>query len=103
VGQARNRGSRDVRIAQAITKADRLKPPVIACNACKTELTEVAALVARDLKGIEAAFGAHCVACDQDTWAVRGKVSAVRAFYAALEKAAGEKVRLGTARPSATM
>ncbi|MDO9316246.1 MAG: hypothetical protein Q7T97_17055 [Burkholderiaceae bacterium] len=101
LGQARIRGSRDIRVAEAITKADRLKPPVIACNSCKIELTEIASLDASGLKGIEAAFGAHCVACDQDTWAVRGEIAAVQAFYVALEKAAGAKVQLGIAKPPA--
>ena len=100
LGQAKIRGPRDARVADAIKKASPLKPPVIACNTCKTELTEIATLDASGLKGIQAAFGAHCVACDQDTWAVRGEIAAVQAFYAALEKAAGGKVQLGTAKPS---
>ena len=37
---------------------------------------------------------------DLDTWAVRGDPAAVRAFYAALEKAAGQAVQMGTAKPS---
>ncbi len=101
MGQAKIRGSRDARVAQAIVEAGKSKPPVIACNTCGTELTDIAPLDASRLKGIEAAYGAHCQACDQDTWAVRGEVAAVRAFYAALEKAAGAKVQLGIAKPSA--
>jgi hypothetical protein len=72
----------------------------LSCNACQALLSDVAPLDIQHLPGITQAFGAHCAACEQDTWAVRGEPVAVRAFYAALEKAAGQKVQLGTARPA---
>lgn len=100
MGQARNRGPRDTRVAEAMVRAGQSGPPKLHCNACQAELTEVAALETKQLKGITQAYGAHCAACDQDTWAVRGEPAAVRAFYAALEQAAGQKVQLGTARPA---
>jgi hypothetical protein len=50
------------------------------------------------LPGISVAFSAHCVACQQDTWAVRGETAAVKAFYATLEKLSGQRITLGTAR-----
>ncbi len=75
---------------------------MLRCNACQAELTDVAPLQTRQLKGITQAFGAHCAACDQDTWAVRGEPAAVRAFYAALEQAAGQQVQLGTAKPASS-
>lgn len=100
MGQARNRGSRDDRVAEAIRLDARPRPPVIHCNACRAELPDVEALDTQALKGIELAFRAHCAACDQDTWAVRGDAAAVRAFYDALEKSVGQKVRLGTSRPA---
>jgi hypothetical protein len=70
------------------------------CNVCAAALPEGAALDTTKLKGIQAAFHAHCAACDQDTWAVRGEAAAVRAFYDALEKAAGQRVQMGTAKPA---
>ncbi|MDP2006085.1 MAG: hypothetical protein Q8K45_10455 [Rubrivivax sp.] len=76
------------------------QPPAIACNVCQAALTEVSAVDTQRLRGIELAFQAHCPACDQDTWAVRGEPAAVRAFYAALEKAAGQPVQMGTAKPA---
>lgn len=101
MGQARNRGPRDTRVAEAIVRAGQSAPPQLRCNACQAELTDVTALQTGQLKGITQAFGAHCAVCDQDTWAVRGEPAAVRAFYAALEQAAGQKVQLGTAKPAA--
>ena len=100
MGQAKERGTQEERIAQAAAAADRLRPPEMKCNVCEAKLNDVSALDIRALPGINAAFGAHCAACDKDTWAVRGAPAAVRAFYAALEKSAGASVHLGTARPA---
>ena len=72
------------------------------CNACGQRLTDPRPVDTRALRGIECAFQADCATCatcDQDTWAVRGDKAAVRAFYGALEKAMGQKVQLGTAKP----
>ncbi len=99
MGQAKSRGSRDDRVAQATRLGASARPPVIRCNACRAELPDVEAIDTRGLKGIELAFRAHCAPCDQDTWAVRGEAAAVRAFYDALEKSVGQKVRMGTTRP----
>eukprot|EP01032_Pedospumella_encystans_P003673 gene3673-4348_t len=63
-------------------------PPVIRCNLCQAVLPDVVQLDAQPLKGIQLAYKAHCAACSQDTWAVKGEPAAVRAFYDALEKAA---------------
>lgn len=98
MGQAKNRGTREARVAQAVGRAG--PPPALSCNVCQAGLSDVAALDTRQLPGITQAFSAHCAACEQDTWAVRGEPAAVRAFYAALEKAAGQKVQLGTAKPA---
>ncbi len=102
MGQAKERGTREDRVAQAAAEADRLRPPEMKCNVCSATLKDVSALETRTLPGIHAGFSAHCSACDQDTWAVRGDPAAVRAFYAALEKSAGASVRFGTARPAAS-
>lgn len=100
MGQAKGRGSRDERVAEATRLRAQVRPPVIRCNACSAELHAVEPMDTTGLKGIELAFRAHCEPCDQDTWAVRGDAAAVRAFYEALEKSVGQKVRLGTTRPA---
>jgi hypothetical protein len=100
VGQAKSRGTQEARIAEAVRFAVQEKPPTIACNVCQVVLAQAEQLDTRGLKGIELAFKSHCTACDQDTWAVRGEASAVRAFYAALEKSVGGPVQLGSAKPS---
>jgi len=74
----------------------------MSCNVCKSPLPQVERLDTSELKGIDLAFKAHCGACDQDTWAVRGEALAVRAFYAALEKSVEHQVHLGSAKPSSS-
>jgi len=100
LGQAKNRGTEEERIAEAIRRVSAAKPPTIICNSCKIELNNINAADTSRLKGIEVAFSAHCSSCDQDTRAVRGEIAAVKAFYAALEKASGQQVQLGTAKPN---
>ena len=101
MGQAKIRGSRESRAAEAANKVQKSKPPALVCNACQATLPHAIAMDVSSLQGIEVAYQAHCAACDQDTWAVRGENTAVRAFYAALEKAAGQTVQLGKAKPQA--
>jgi hypothetical protein len=98
LGQAKIRGSRDERVAEAAGKATNARPPALTCSGCQAALTEVSALDTSSLRGIEVAYQSHCATCDQVTWAVRGENLAVRAFYSALEKAAGGPVQLGKAK-----
>ena len=83
----------------ALTCAAAHPAPAMTCNVCQAGLPDVVPLDTKPLPGIEQAFRAHCADCDQDTWAVRGTSAAVRAFYDALEKSVGHKVRLGSAKP----
>lgn len=93
MGEANTSGSQPDRVAAA------RRAPALSCNVCQAALPDVVSLDTQPLPGIELAFQAHCAACDQDTWAVRGTPAAVRAFYDALEKSVGQKVRLGSAKP----
>jgi hypothetical protein len=99
LGQAKHRGTQEERIAAAVMATALNSPPTIACNGCNAVLPQAERLDTQELKGIELAFKSHCAACDQDTWAVRGEVAAVKAFYAALEKSVGGTVQLGSAKP----
>jgi hypothetical protein len=100
MGEAKNRGSEQDRIAQALGRAVAPAAPEIKCNSCGAVLPDSDRLDVTEFEGIEIAYKSHCAACEQDTWAVRGASSSVRAFYDALEKASGRAVQLGTARPA---
>lgn len=98
MGQAKNRGSKAVRVTQALQRQQPPSPPRLVCNQCQATLSNVAAVDTQGLAGITAAFSASCSACHEDTWAVRGEPAAVRAFYETLEKVSGQRITLGTAR-----
>lgn len=99
MGEAKSRGSQQDRVAAAQQSATAAQPPAMFCQRCKLALNPVTEMDTRRLKGISVAYSAHCVPCDEDTWAVRGDIAAVKAFYAALEKASGQAVQMGTAKP----
>jgi hypothetical protein len=101
LGQARNRGTQQDRIADALARSTAAPEaaPAIRCNLCQAALPDVAEMDVRALKGLQRAYKAFCSACDKDTWAVKGDAAAVRAFYGALQKAAGQPVTLGSTKP----
>lgn len=100
MGEAKNRGTPQERMAAAqLRDSAAAAAPRIRCNTCSAELLPVEQVDVTGLRGIELAFKAHCAPCDQETWAVRGASASVRAFYEALEKAAGQKVQLGHTHP----
>ena len=100
MGQAKLRGNLDSRVADAIKKIESLKPDHIVCNNCQQKVTEIVTLDSRGMKGIEAAFAAHCPTCDHDTWAIRGDPDAVADLYMAIESKAGREVKIGVATAS---
>ena len=108
MGQVRQRGPDLARVAASQLRAlppQQQPQPAMGCNACGQTFKAPRPVNTRALRGIECAFQADCAicaicaTCDQDTWAVRGDPAAVRVFYGALEKAMGQKVQLGTAKP----
>lgn len=99
MGQAKSRGSREARIANAVEKVEVQKPKSIVCNNCQAVLTNIATVDTKSFKGIAAAFSAHCNACNKDTFAVRGQREAVADFFLEMENKAGFEVNIGTAKP----
>lgn len=100
MGQAKLRGNRDTRVDEVMKKVEALKPDHIVCNNCQASLTEIVTLDSRGMKGIEAAFAAHCTACNHDTWAIGGDPDAVAALHMTLENETGGKVKMGVATAS---
>ncbi len=100
MGQAKARGTKAARVTQALQRQHPQTAPRLVCKQCEVALTDVAAMDTQALPGISVAFSAHCGACQQDTWAVRGEPDAVRAFYETLEKLTGQRITLGTASAS---
>jgi hypothetical protein len=77
MGQAKQRGTREQRMAQAQAKIDVLRPEKLVCGACKTAFTDFEAMDTRHMRGINAAFGGHCPACGEAVLAFSGEPDAV--------------------------
>jgi len=95
IGQARQRGSLEQRVADAQARRDAKRPKSITCNDCKGEITEIQEMDTTGMAGIDAAFAGICPACKCSTYAVRGKRKSVEAFMLAMAKASGEVPLLG--------
>lgn len=95
MGQAKRRGSREQRIAEAKAKIEAMRPDSITCNNCKAEITEITVLDTRNMDGVESAFAGICPECEETTWAIGGDPEAVAEVMVALEAQAGGEGKLG--------
>lgn len=82
MGQAKNRGSREQRIAEAVARQEALKPTEITCNDCRHVITAVHIHMqdTRNMPGVEMACAAICPQCQSTTWGFKGDPEAVQAL-----------------------
>lgn len=83
MGQAKLRGTRDQRVAQAHAKIEATRPDKLVCNGCQADVTDIHPVSTRGLTGIEAIWMGQCT-CGHTTFAASGKPEAVQAFFDAL-------------------
>lgn len=83
MGQAKLRGNRDQRVAQAVAKIEATRPEKLVCNSCQADVTEIHPVSTRGLPGVEAIWLGQCT-CGHTTFAASGKPEAVQAFFDAL-------------------
>jgi len=95
MGQAKQRGSREERTAQAVARVETIKPKAIVCNHCKAEITDVHTMDVRGMRGIEGAFAGMCE-CGHTTWAVAGHPEAVAGLMESLHETTGGESILGS-------
>lgn len=95
MGQAKQRGSRDERAAQALQKIEAIKPKFIVCNNCQAEIADVQIMETRGMVGIDAAFAGMCK-CGHSTWAMAGNRNAVANATMALDKTTGGQSIIGS-------
>jgi hypothetical protein len=104
MGQARQRGNRDARIAEAQARMEATRPDKLVCNGCGADVTTIHPVSTRGLTGIEAIWVGQCD-CGQTTFAASGEPQAVQAFFAALgsdtELTLGSQRRDGSAHETA--
>ncbi|SAK70318.1 hypothetical protein AWB82_04211 [Caballeronia glebae] len=95
MGQAKQRGTKDERIALAKAKMDALRPEKLVCGACKTAFSDFDAMDTRNMKGIHAAFGGTCPSCGETVLAFSGDKDAVADAMIAWQDAMGSEGKLG--------
>ena len=104
MGQARQRGNRDARIAEAQARMEATRPDKLVCNGCGADVTTIHPVSTRGLTGVEAIWVGQCD-CGQTTFATSGDPQAVQAFFAALgsdtELTLGSQRRDGSAHETA--
>ncbi len=83
MGQAKQRGTIEQRIAQAQAKIEATRPEKLVCNGCGADVTAIHPVSTRGLTGVEAIWLGQCD-CGQTTFAASGKPEAVQAFFDAL-------------------
>ena len=83
MGQAKQRGTRDQRIAQAVEKMYAKRPEKLVCNSCQADVADVYPVDTRGLRGIESIWMGQCQ-CGHTTFAAAGDAKAVQAFFDAL-------------------
>lgn len=83
MGQAKLRGTRENRVAQAQAKIEAKRPEKLVCNACGAEVTQINPVSTRGLRGLEAIWVGQCD-CGQTTFAASGEPKSVQAFFDAL-------------------
>ena len=95
MGQAKLRGTPEQRKQAAIERQLSLRPKYIVCNHCQAELSEMVPMDIAGVRGIDAAFAAHCTQCGHDTYAIKGEREAVAQMHMAIEDAAGDASQAG--------
>ena len=99
MGQAKNRGTLEQRVAAAQAKIEAGRPDKLVCNGCGADVTAINPVSTRGLRGLEAIWVGQCE-CGQTTFAASGEPKAVEAFFFALsqngELALGSQSQDGT-------
>ncbi|MCM3609527.1 hypothetical protein M4D49_29055 [Cupriavidus pauculus] len=99
MGQAKQRGTKEQRIAQAKEKLAALRPETLVCGACQTAFSEFEAMDTRGMRGIDAAFAGQCPSCRETVIAFKGEPDAVADAAIAWQDAMGVDGKLGSQSP----
>jgi hypothetical protein len=89
MGEAKRRGSQAEREASAIAARRALFPASVKCNNCQADLTEITPMDVRGMPGMRLAGGAHCFACQHDTWVLDGTQAGLSLFRQFLDEEHG--------------
>lgn len=85
MGQAKQRGNFEQRVAQAQAKIEATRPAKLVCNSCGADVTAINPVSTRGLRGIESIWMGQCQ-CGHTTFAANGDPASVQAFFDALSE-----------------
>lgn len=85
MGQAKNRGTLEQRVAQAHAKLFANKPEKLVCNSCSADVAQINPVSTKGLRGIESIWVGQCE-CGNTTFAASGDPKAVQAFFDAISQ-----------------
>lgn len=95
MGQAKQRGTKDQRVAQAKATIDALRPEKLVCGSCNTGFTDFDSMSTRNMPGIHAAFGGICPSCGETVLSFSGEKEAVANAMIAWQDAMENESKLG--------
>ncbi|CAG9169931.1 hypothetical protein [Cupriavidus pinatubonensis] len=96
MGQAKQRGTKEQRIAQAKERLAALRPETLVCGSCQTAFSEFEAMDTRGMRGIDAVFAGQCPSCGESVIAFKGEPDAVADAALAWQDAMGGDGKLGS-------
>lgn len=89
MGQAKRRGNREERIAQAKKIIEELMPKEIKCNVCGLLTSEITSHDARGLDGVTGVYVGNCDKCQNKTIAMTGDPQRVKSIMSLLAEGMG--------------
>lgn len=89
MGDAKRRGSPELRMEKAIAGLRERLPASLECNECHAQLTDIKPMNTRGMEGLTAVGMANCVVCKSDTWVVDGTPEARAQFMAMMDHTNG--------------
>lgn len=95
MGQAKNRGSQEQRIAEAVARERAKFPDSVKCNECQADLFDIHPMGDGGVPGMRLLGAAHCEACSSTTWIMDGTPEALEAIADAMEEFHGKVPKAG--------
>lgn len=80
MGEAKRRGTQEQREISALAAMRAQFPATVTCNNCQADLSDITPMDVRGMSGMRLAGGAHCPACQNDTWVLDGTQDALSLF-----------------------
>lgn len=97
MGEAKKRGSQELRQQQAIAAARAKFPDKIECNECHAALSDIVPFDTRGIPGLRLAGGALCT-CGNTTYVIDGSAEAVARLQEVLAEEHDGAPKMGTVR-----